>query len=107
MRSYVQVLSTQPNQTRFLYDAFGNAAGDGAKKRELVVPLPIEKARAMMRVNANAMSALTGDDYPAGDDSYARIDKVLKCTAPSPFDLKRADDPARVRVVLKSKAVLK
>lgn len=98
MRSYVSVVSTKPNQTRFIYDAFGNAAHDGAKQRELVVALPLAKARAMMRSNAKAFSALTGDVYPAGDVTYARIDAVLKCGPVSPADLKHANDPARVRV---------
>ena len=100
MRSYVSIVSTKPNQTSFLYDAFGNAANAGAKQRELVVALPLAKARAMMRSNAKAFSALTGDAYPAGDDTYARIDTVLKCGALSPADLKRVNDPARVRVKL-------
>ena len=97
MRSYVSVLSTKPNRTRFIYDAFGNVANDGAKKRQLVVPLPLAKARAMMRSNAKAFSALIGDSVPPGDDTYKRIDVGLKCAAPSALDLQRADDPARVR----------
>ena len=107
MRSYVSVVSTKPNQTHFMYDAFGNAAHAGAKQRELVVALPIAKARAMMRSNAKAFAALTGDEYSAGDDTYARIDAVLKCSAATSADLKRVNDPARVRVTFTSKADLK
>lgn len=81
-----------------MYDAFGDADHDRAKKRELVVALPLAKARAIMRSNAKAFSALTGDVYPAGDDMYARIDAVLKCVPVSPADLKHANDPARIRV---------
>ena len=95
MRTYVSIVAESPTKTRFLYDSFGNAAYDGAAKRELTINAPLTRARAIMRTNRKTWAALTGEPVDQHDDTYARLDPILKCAPATSRDLKDAADPTR------------
>ena len=98
MRSFVYVYSATPRLTRFFFDDFGNTVHDGAAKRELTIHAPLAQARTIMRRNPQAWAALTG--APAADpndDTYARLDAILKCSPAKASDLRNVDDPVRVK----------
>ena len=96
MRAYVSIVSESPTKTRFLYDSFGTAAHEGAGKREITINAPLTSARVIMRTNRKAWAALIGELVDQTDDTYARLDPLLKCSHATAQDLKT--DPERVRV---------
>ena len=99
MRSFVYIYSATPRLTRFFFDDFGNAVGDGAAKCELTIHATLSQARAIMRRSPQAWAALTGaPEADPKDDTYARLDAILKCSPVKVSDLRRVNDPLRVKV---------
>jgi len=99
MRAYVSIYYAAPRLTSFLYDNFGNVVHDGAAKRKLTLHVSLAQARAVMRKNPSAWAALTGSSaVDPNDDTYARLDPLLKCSPAKAFDLRHVNDPARVTV---------
>ena len=97
MRSYISIVSTA-STTRFVYDAFGNAAAEGAAKRELDIQAPLKRARTLMRTDPAAYAALIGEKPDPNDDTYARLDPLLKCGPATALDMRQINAPGRVRI---------
>jgi len=97
MRVYISIVSTAAT-TRFVYDAFGNAANEGAAKRELDMQAPLKRARTLMRTDPAAYAALIGEKPDSKDDTYAHLDPLLKCAAASALDMRQINAPGRVRI---------
>lgn len=97
MRAYISIVSTAAT-TRFLYDAFGNAANEGATKRELDIQSPLKRARTLMRTDPAAYAALIGEKPDPNDDTYAHLDPLLKCAPALALDMRQSNAPGRIKI---------